>query len=60
MTSEHVTRLRARLVGIGSQTPRRDKNISLFYTVPTGSGAHTASYTMDTGRSFPGGKAVGA
>jgi hypothetical protein len=29
---------------------------SLLRSVQTGSGAHQASYAMDTGGSFPGGK----
>jgi hypothetical protein len=34
-------------------------NISLQHHVQNGSGAHTASYPMDTRGSFPGGIAVG-
>jgi len=33
---------------------------SLRYRVQTGSGAHTASYGMDTGDSYPGAKVAGA
>jgi hypothetical protein len=32
----------------------------LHHRVQTGSGAHSASYPMDTGDVFPGGKAAGA
>jgi hypothetical protein len=32
----------------------------ILHSVQTGSGAHTASYTMGTGGSFPGGKATEA
>jgi hypothetical protein len=35
------------------------KEISLLHVVQTGSGAHTATYTMGTRGSFPGGKAAG-
>jgi len=31
----------------------------LHHRVQTGSGAHTTSYLMRTGHSFPGGKAAG-
>jgi hypothetical protein len=34
-------------------------NFSLHYRVQNGSGAHPASYPMDTKGSFPGGKAAG-
>jgi hypothetical protein len=34
-------------------------NFSLRHRVQTGSGAHPASYPMDIGGSFPGGKAGG-
>jgi hypothetical protein len=34
-------------------------NFSLNHRVQNGSGAHTASYPMDTRGSFPGGEAVG-
>jgi hypothetical protein len=33
---------------------------SLHHRVQNGSAAHPASYPMDTGGSFPGGKAAGA
>jgi hypothetical protein len=35
-------------------------NFSLHHRVQNGSGAHPASYPMDTRGSFPGGKAAGA
>jgi hypothetical protein len=35
-------------------------NFSLRYRAQNGSGAHPASYPMDTRCSFPGGKAAGA
>jgi hypothetical protein len=35
-------------------------NFSLHHRVQNGSGAHPASYPVDTRGSFPGGKAVGA
>jgi hypothetical protein len=35
-------------------------NFSLHHRVQNGSGAHPASYPMDTSGSFPGGKAAGA
>jgi hypothetical protein len=35
-------------------------NFSPHHRVQNGSGAHRASYPMDTGGSFPGGKAAGA
>jgi hypothetical protein len=35
-------------------------NFSLHNRVQNGSGAHPASYPMDTRSSFPGGKAAGA
>jgi hypothetical protein len=41
-------------VGVQSQL------FSLLHIVQTGSGAHPASYPMDIGGSFPGGKAAGA
>jgi hypothetical protein len=39
---------------------RQGQDFSLLHSVQTGSGAHTASCTMGTGGSFPGGKAAGA
>jgi hypothetical protein len=36
------------------------QEFSLLRFVQTGSGAHSASYLMDTGGSFPEGKAAGA
>jgi hypothetical protein len=44
---------------IGGSSPGRGRNFSLHYCVQTGSGAYTASYTMGTRVSFPGGKAAG-
>jgi hypothetical protein len=38
---------------------RQGQDISLLYSVQTGSGAHPASYTMDTGGFFHWGKAAG-
>jgi hypothetical protein len=35
-------------------------NFSLHYRVQNGSGAHQASFPMDTRGSFPGGKVAGA
>jgi len=35
-------------------------NFSLHHHVQNGPGAHPVSYPMDTGGSFPGGKAAGA
>jgi hypothetical protein len=43
----------------GVQVPAEAGNFSLHHRVQTGSGAHSASYTMGTSRSFVGGKAVG-
>jgi hypothetical protein len=40
--------------------PDSGKRFSLLHSVQTGSGAHTASYYMDNGSSFPGAKAAGA
>jgi hypothetical protein len=45
---------------IGVRFPARDGNFSLRHRVHTGSGAHTASYTMSKVGSFPGGKAARA
>jgi hypothetical protein len=46
----------------GSRVPfsAGTENFSLHHRVQNGSGAHTASYPMGTGGSFPGGKAAGA
>jgi hypothetical protein len=46
--------------GSGVRFPAGAGNFSLHHRVQNGSGAHPASYTMGTGRSFPGGKAAGA
>jgi hypothetical protein len=40
--------------------PAEAGNFSLKHRVQNGSGAHPASYPMDTRGSFPGGKAAGA
>jgi hypothetical protein len=40
--------------------PNRARNLSLLYSVQTGSWAHSASYPMGTGGSFPADKAGGA
>jgi hypothetical protein len=45
---------------IGVQFPAGAGNFSLRRRVQTGSEAHPASYPMDTGGYFPGGKAAGA
>jgi hypothetical protein len=42
------------------RSSRGGKKLSLLHVVYTGSGAHPASYPMDTGGSFPGDKAAGA
>jgi hypothetical protein len=42
---------------IGVQSPAGVKDFSSSLCVQTGSGAHSASCTMGTGGSFPGGKA---
>jgi hypothetical protein len=39
---------------------RWEQDFSPLHLVQTGSGAHPASYPMDTGGAFPGGKAAGA
>jgi hypothetical protein len=39
--------------------PGRDNYLSLLHSVQTDSGAHSASYPLGTGGSFPGDKAVG-
>jgi hypothetical protein len=46
--------------GSGVRFPAGAGNFSLFLRVQTGSGAHPASFPMDTGGSFSGGKAAGA
>jgi hypothetical protein len=43
--------LDGRVVGFES---RWRQDFSLLHVVQTGSGAHPASYSMDTGSSFPG------
>jgi hypothetical protein len=40
--------------------PGRGKGFYLLRSVQTGSGAHSASFSMGTGSSFPEGKAAGA
>jgi hypothetical protein len=42
---------------IGVRSPAGTKDFSSILCLQTGSGAHTASCTMGTGGSFPGGKA---
>jgi hypothetical protein len=42
----------------GVRVPAWARNFSLHHHVQTGSGAHPASYRMDTRGSFPGGKAT--
>jgi hypothetical protein len=42
---------------IGVRSPAGEKDFSSILCVQTGSGAHPASCTMDTGGPFPGGKA---
>jgi hypothetical protein len=44
----------------GVQVLARAGNFSLHHHVQTGSGAHPASYPMDTRGSFPGGKVARA
>jgi hypothetical protein len=39
--------------------PSKGRDFSLFHSVQTGSGAHPASYIMDTGGCFVGGKMAG-
>jgi hypothetical protein len=41
---------------VGVLAPTEAENFPSNLCVQTGSGAHPASYTMDTGGSFPGGK----
>jgi hypothetical protein len=41
----------------GFRFPTEAEDFSFNLCVQTGSGAHPVSYTMDTGGSFPGGKA---
>jgi hypothetical protein len=45
---------------VGVRFPAESVYFSLFHRVQTGSGAHSASYPMGTGDSFPGRKAAGA
>jgi hypothetical protein len=45
---------------IGDSSLGRGWDFSPQHRVQTGSGAHTASYTMDTRDSFAGDKAAGA
>jgi hypothetical protein len=42
---------------IGVRSPAEAKDLSSSLCVQTGSGAHPASCRMDTGGTFPGGKA---
>jgi hypothetical protein len=50
--------LKDRMIGI--RFPAGAGNFSLHHRFQTISGAHTASYPMDTGGCFPGSKATGA
>jgi hypothetical protein len=43
---------------IGVRSPAGPKDFSSILCVQTGSGAHRASCTMDTGGPFPGGKSA--
>jgi hypothetical protein len=43
--------------GVGVRVPVQSR-VSLLHVAQTGSGTHTASYSMGTGGSFPGGKAA--
>jgi hypothetical protein len=45
--------------GVGVRV-RMGREFSILHAVQTGSGVDPASYPMDTGDSFPGGKAAGA
>jgi hypothetical protein len=45
--------------GYRARFPERAGNFSLHHRVQNGSGAHPASYPMDSSGSFPGGKAAG-
>jgi hypothetical protein len=42
--------------GVGVRFPAEARDFCLLHNVQTGSGAHPASYAMDTGDSFLGGK----
>jgi hypothetical protein len=62
-----IFRLRDRSVGIATgygmgrcSTPGMGNRISLLHSVYTCSGAHSVSYPMGTGGSFPSGKAARA
>jgi hypothetical protein len=44
----------------GIRFPAGSRNVFLLYSAQTGLGAQSAFYSMGTGGSFPGGKAVGA
>jgi hypothetical protein len=46
--------------GSRERLPSVAGNFSLHYRIQDGSGAHPASYPVDTRGSFPGGKAAGA
>jgi hypothetical protein len=46
--------------GYSLRFPAGAGNFSVHHRVQNGSGAHAASYPMDTRGSFPGGKAAGA
>jgi hypothetical protein len=61
----HISNSRNSSVGIatgwtaGVRFPVEAKDFSLLHSGQTGSGAHPASHPLDTGDSFPGGKAEG-
>jgi hypothetical protein len=58
--AQSVQRLATGWTTKGSEFESRwGQEFSLLHVVQTGSGVHPASYTMDTGGSFPGGKAAG-
>jgi hypothetical protein len=44
--------------GVGVRVPV-EQEFSFLHVLQTGSGVHPASYVMDNGCSFPGGKAAG-
>jgi len=55
--SQYIDYARAGLVGVRIAVEARSS--SSLHTFPTGSAAHLASYSMGTGISYPGSKAVG-
>jgi hypothetical protein len=62
LTTTKIVALGYRLDDRGSRVrfPAGAGNFSLHHRVQNGSGAHSASYPMGIGCSFPGGKASGA